>query len=296
MSFLGSRSQIMDDLVFHELWLAKQKFRNFESNGESSSSEGDNDSETENESDYKDLFKKDRDEHRLKNKKTRSIIGSRTSEWMAAFMGVFFVAAVAGVASYRVYHSNMSDELNNAKVMYPFQMQADQKVPSSNSKRGDPSVEDNDTPLVIDKNKTVPQGMYNEIMLPKNLEPTNYVLYLSIDGLDWKGKSPRYNGLVKITLKCVKDTDRIVFHSARTRNTYAEIKKIGKNHLQNNDIIKIVKTQYNPLREMVAYTTSKNLTAGSEYSLFIAFKRELTHTEKDGFFLTTYTDGESKKQ
>ena len=320
MSFLGSKSQIMDDLIFHELWLAKQKFHNYE--GEESSedeNERNDDSdfdsdETENESDFKDLFKKDREESRLLNKKkrkikSRSVAGARTSEWMAAFVGVFFVAAVAGVASYRAYSTDVADQLNKANVMAPFSLQDAPLAPTSmngaNNKREEAALPSSDgkfAPRILNPNTSVPQGMYNEIMLPKTLEPTSYILYLSVHGLDGTGNSSAYNykAVVRINLKCLEDTDQIVLHSSRTRHTHAEVTEVGKTAPkitdQNKNVIKITKTQYNPQREMVAYSLAKNMTAGKEYSLLIAFRRELTYTDNDGFFLTNYVDGSGKQK
>ena len=142
MSLLASKSQIMDDLIFHELWLAKQKFRNFDSNDDvatpySTSSEAEqyDSDETENESDFKDLFKKDREADlkkclvkKKKKNKYRSVVGNRNSEWATALLGIFFVAAVAGVASYRAYSNDASDQLNGVKFKLPVQEDNNQVI------------------------------------------------------------------------------------------------------------------------------------------------------------------------
>ena len=188
--------------------------------------------------------------------------------------------------------------------MAPFSLHDAPVTSNSNNKREEAgfSSDGKFAPRILQPNKSVPQGMYNEIMLPKTLAPTSYILYLSVHGLDGAGNSSAYHykAVVRINLKCLETTDQIVLHSSRTRHTHAEVTEVGKTAPkitdQNKNFVKIVKTQYNPQREMIAYTMAKNLTAGKEYSILIAFGRELTFSENDGFFLTNYVDGSGKQK
>eukprot|EP00111_Clytia_hemisphaerica_P016022 TCONS_00047402-protein len=261
MSILASKGQLMDDLLFHELWLAKQKFKEYEDettyDGEADFPDSTDDEDRD---DFKQLFLKER---RDKKHKRKEIIGNNTSEWMAVIIGVFFVAAVAGVASYHAYRSDLSDELGRASVT---------------------SIS-SDEALMSDAAPTyqLPEGFYDEIRLPTNLSPTNYVLYLSIDMA-----KKYYNGLVKITFDCVQQTDRIILHSSKTKNTKVEVKD-GK------EPISVLDTQYNLQREMMVITLGSNLTFGNVYTLLVSFERPLRYTDNDGFYLTDYVDSNSLK-
>ena len=110
-------------------------------------------------------------------------------------------------------------------------------------------------------------------------------------------KAPKYNGVVKITMKCINDTNQIVLHTALTKNTDLVLKSLSEpGHANSDKVIRVTKINYNPVKEMVAYTTEKNLTRGMEYTLLIAFERRLRSKDADGFFLTTYLDGKAERQ
>ena len=252
----------MDDLLFHELWLAKQKFKDYENDtAYDADSDFPDSSDDEDRDDFKQLFLKER---QAKKHKKKEIIGNSTSEWMAVIIGVFFVAAVAGVASYHAYRSDFSDELGRASVT---------SITSDEHMMSDAAPQ-----------YQLPEGFYDEIRLPTNLSPTNYVLYLSIDMA-----KKYYNGLVKITFDCVEQTDRIILHSSRTKNTQVDVK-------DGQLPIKVLDTQYNLQREMMVITLERNLTVGNTYSLLVSFERALRYTDNDGFYLTDYVDGNGLKQ
>ena len=281
MPLVGSAGQIMDDLIFHEMWLAKEKFREYE-NGDPNESELDEDEVSTDDEDgesFRRLFPKGEDDkNRRKKQSSKAIVGNNTSEWMAIMVGVFFVAAVAGVASYQAYKSDFGKELGKASVV-------SQKVPFFNddmivSKTG---VRD-DEPAMSDSLELVPEGLYNKIELPKDLSPVSYILYLSVD-LTKK----EYNGLVKISFKCIEETDKLILHSSRTNNNHVEVKE-GKNE------IKVVQTQYNRLRQMMVVSLGTNLTRNHIYSLLVSFERPLTFSANDGFYLTQYKDGDGNSQ
>jgi len=277
---LGSVDRIMDDLIFHELWLSKEKFQSYENEDFNESEYDDEDVSTDDEDgrSFRRLFPKEdngsgEDQDGKKKKKSKTIVGNNTSEWMAVLVGVFFVAAVAGVASYQAYKSDLGSELNKAYVS--------PHIPFNND---NPSTSQANDEISSDSLELVPEGAYNEIQLPKHLSPLSYILYLSVDIL-----KKEYNGLVKISFKCMEETDKVILHSSRTHNNQIDVKD-GK------DEIKVVRTQYNRLRGMMIVSLDRNLTRDHVYSLLVSFERPLTYSTNDGFYLTRYKDGNGESQ
>ena len=255
---------IMDDLLFHELWLAKNKFRNFENEEESDSNAEYETDETSDEDskNVKDLFKEEKKAKNKNKRKHRSISSNNSTEWFAVLLGVFFVAAIAGLASYQAYRSDFSEALSQS------------------------STQAKDTASFADDDYVVPEGLYDGVFLPTNITPSKYILYIDID-LTKK----HYKGLVKISFTSKNNvTNQIILYSTKTSN-----QEVTVNDEETGTDLKVESVQYNLKREMMIVTLEKNLTVAKTYNMFISFQKQMDYFAQ-GFYLSNFSDAKGNKQ
>lgn len=249
---IGSRL-FMDEIIFHKLWLEKQQR---EEESDSSREEYSEDED----SDVRQLFPKSKKSPEHKEyREINKVSKNEPPEWLAVFVGVFFVAGVAGIASYQAYSLDYKDQISNVDIQ----------------------LQD----MAHDAPPYVP--VYDGIKLPTNLTPKAYVLYIHPNL-----KKRTYRGLVKISLFCHNSTDNIVLHSNKHRISKVEIKASGND----NANVKLKDTLRNRKREMLILQVEKTLQAGQSYDLFISFESKLTFDLGHGIYLSYYKDGNGKQR
>lgn len=124
----------------------------------------------------------------------------------------------------------------------------------------------------------------NDSRLPTDLLPTNYRLSLDID-VD----KDSFNGSVKITLKCVSNTSRLIFHGRKLVLTKLKIK-------DGSDIVEYRKITYIKRFEMyVIELDQPNFIENGTYELYVdyyvAYGKNLA-----GLYKSNYTTKDRKQR
>ena len=208
-----------------------------------------------NDSDYKE--EKDEENKRkakLIGYKSRSIVSTTGSEKIAISFGVFFVAALTCYAVYlgmdKQKDSGSSTAISSTAIIYD--------APSND--------------------------FYNEVKLPNELLPLGYVLYVTPD-ID----TMEFRGLVKINVKCITNTSRIILHS-----THHVINKVAVKTVNVTDIedITITHTTRNTKRDMIILSTNQLLYAGYHYDFYLGFYGNMSLSYANGIYISENTKKE----
>lgn len=123
---------------------------------------------------------------------------------------------------------------------------------------------------------------WKDIRLPENISPLSYDIFLH------PNISQRiFSGNVKIKLKILKETDKIILH-IKNMKLMSDNDKIQVKSVKSNINLKVVKVlefvKYNQLYIQV----DQNMKINEEYEMVIKFEAELVK-KLSGFYLSSYT-------
>ena len=187
---------------------------------------------------------------------------SNVKGWSSLLIGIFFVSGIAGIGSYQaLYSENAFTPYND--IGY--------------------SIQTPETAYIFDQ--VQPSDVYDKEQLPGDILPESYLLYVYPDILNKK-----YQGVIKIHLKCVFPTSAIVFHSSQ--HTISKVKLVDNNNVEVG-----IKSKYkNDRKQYVVLQLDKELLNGTYYDLIVGFQNVLSYNVNNGIYLTNYLDGNQKQQ
>jgi len=245
--------------VFRYAYFYQQFAKQKEEEENHSSSEEDDESESE----YQQLFP----HGKKKNKNIKKDGSDKTGvpgipDSIYVFGAIFFVAGVAGVASYQSFkNGDFGQELGQTEI----------KI--------------NDIFKDTTSTSFTDYTIYNATKLPAYLKPESYVLYLYPNI-----QTKNLTGLVKIKMKCISDTSQIILHSASTKIRMTKLmSSVTKRE------IGIIDHTRNLDKSFLIMNLNETLRADRYYELFLSFHYQLTYSMSHGIYISEYKDANGVK-
>ncbi|XP_014663075.1 PREDICTED: aminopeptidase N-like [Priapulus caudatus] len=164
-------------------------------------------------------------------------------------------------------------------------------VPSTQPPTATASKPSSSATIVTTMDKTTPEPTTPvptarpELLLPGNIVPTYYSLYLWPDLTDFKT-----SGWVDITVTCTNPTSSFIVHSTRSKceviQSKTSIRSVGS-----ENALKITAQKYIEEKEFFEITLDKALNKDGEYVVHLEFEGNV---EEDlaGLYLSSYTDAD----
>ena len=137
---------------------------------------------------------------------------------------------------------------------------------------------------------TLNESIKIDYRLPRDLSP--YYYDITISTIFHDDIEPNdYNGSVKIYFKCIKETNKIIFHA---RNLDIFKRSVHVSDLQNNSF-NYSQIYYEAENEHFIIELINNLSADKNYSVSVKYKGHLRN-DAAGFFKSLYLNNDGKKR
>lgn len=196
----------------------------------------------------------------LDHTKISKLKSDGNNDWVAIVVGVLFVASVAGLAAYQSLTPMDDASISNNLPRITYQ-------------------ELND----VLEDAPFPSDIYASKKLPGDLFPMSYILYVNANFT-----TKNYTGLVKIRVKCTRETSSIILHSVKQKVYKVAIKTVNTTDIE--DIL-VKSHKRNKKTQMLILSLNQQLKQSDEYDIYIGFFGPLTHDTENGIYLSKYKDG-----
>ena len=133
---------------------------------------------------------------------------------------------------------------------------------------------------------------YDQIRLPKDIEPLKYRIYLHPNLTTFK-----VFGSTRILIRCKQPTDKVIFHFKD--NAINDIKLLRGSYLEKKletqDVLIENEYRINKDKEVVMIKAKENLVAGSNYTLVVRYSGKLKDALQ-GFYKSSYKTKSGEKR